>query len=267
MSYYGSSFIFDGIPSEGYELMMYDVGLPSDSDVAFASTGTIQEEVIGKRWKPYFYGLQRGTKLQLVLTFGVNQHRIDNGQFLDRTEIAQIAAWLTGYDEYKFLSIDQEDMIGLRFKCIFTNLAIVPYGNVPWALRATVTCDSPYAYMLPEKFSQAVTDTRIFMLRNLSSLSGYYLPKVIIRLDGGNSFEVTNLSDNARSMAFFDLPDGISEIAIDCNLGLITSNTYANMYEHWNKKFLRLKRGVNKIKVTGRGSIEITCEFPVNVGG
>ena len=91
MSFFGRSFVFNSIPCEAYELMMYDVGSAEQGGGEFASTVTIEEEVVGNRQKPYFYGVKYDRKLELQLVFGVNQRRIDSQKFLDRYEIDQIA--------------------------------------------------------------------------------------------------------------------------------------------------------------------------------
>lgn len=267
MSFYGSTFVFNGIPSEGYDLMLYEVGPIPDTDAPFASMGTIQEEVIGNRWKPYFYGVQQGTKLQFTFTFGVNQERIDAGQFLDRFEIAEIASWLTDRTGYHFLSIDQPDMVDVRYKCMVTALSLVPYGNVPIALRATVQCDSPYAYLHPKTYSFSVTDTRVVSLHNSSSLNSYYWPQMQLTIHGGNSFEIINLSDHGRTLSFTDMPADTGRIMIDNDRQIITCDSGDNLYDCCNLHFFRLKRGMNQIQLTGYGDVTLTCEYPVNVGG
>ena len=44
MAFWGRTFVFDGIPCEAYDLMMYDVGDSGDEDAELASTATIDEE-------------------------------------------------------------------------------------------------------------------------------------------------------------------------------------------------------------------------------
>jgi hypothetical protein len=58
-------------------------------------------------------------------------------------------------------------------------------------------------------------------------------------------------------------------ITIDNDLGKIISSdeTYPNLYQYCNFTWLPLKRGMNKIKVTGSCNLDFVCEFPVNYGG
>ena len=267
MSFYGSTFVFNGIPSEGYDLMLYEIGPVSDTDAPFASIGTIQEDIVGNRWKPYFYGVQQGTKLQFSLTFGVNQRRIDSRKFLDRFEISEIASWLTDRSGYHLLSIDQPDMVDVRYKCMVTALSLLPYGNVPIAFKATIQCDSPYAYLHPKTYSFSVTDSRIVTVHNNSSLNSYYRPVMGITLHGGSSFEIVNLSDRGRIFLLSDIPPDTGTVTIDNDRQIITCNTGQNLYDHCNLKFFRLKRGMNQLRLTGYGDLTMTCEYPVNVGG
>lgn len=69
--------------------------------------------------------------------------------------------------------------------------------------------------------------------------------------------------------AFTDIPAGFANavISIDNQNQIITSSTGDNLYPYFNKKFFRLARGDNRLKITGTGKLKILCSFPVNVGG
>lgn len=266
MAFFGSAFSFDGIPSEQFDLMMYAIE-NEDAGSEFASTVDVSEEVIPGRWRPLFYGVQRGKKLTFDITFGVNHRRIDARKYLDRYELQEVAAWLTGHDVYKDLEIDQEDMRDVRYKCMISALKVVTYGDIPWALQATVTCDSPYAYLREDVSSYFVDGAVLIDVNNMSSHSGYYMPVIEFELTSGDGFSVENLSDDSRTLTISGLPSSIQRVTVDNDRCIITDDQDLNIYDNCNLKWLRLKRGINTLAITGNGTFTIKCEFPVNVGG
>lgn len=267
MGFFGHSFTFDDIPCEEFDLMCYDVGGESSGSGEFASVVTIQEETIASKWKPYFYGTTHdGKKLEFSMVFGVSQDRIDSGRYLDRYELNGIASWLTGHDAYKWLTIEQDDMSFVRYNCIITSLSVVEFGKIPWALQATVTCDSPYGYMSPQTFSYEINGTANIQIENESCLNRYYMPIMDIYMNGGD-FVIKNISDGGRRTAFTSVPASVSHIKVDNDNLVITNDQDINLYPNFNFTFLRLKKGINALQVTGHGTLEITCEFPINTGG
>ena len=269
MAFYGSEFVFDGKSCKEFGLMLYDVGSDSQGDVKFQSVGKAQEDSIAGRYSSFFYGLEQNQSLSFTLIFGVNTDSIDHGESLNRFEIEEIASWLTGHNTRKWLQIVQPDMEGFRYKCIISELKLITHGSLPWAFSCTVTCDSPFAYTYPEVYKYDISDNgaslRIF---NRSTYNGYYKPTVSIKISGGGSVSITNKSDNDRMLSFSDLPSSSLDITIDNENQIITEkNLGLSMYPYFNYNFLRLKRGDNLLQFEGKCSIEIVCEFPVNVGG
>lgn len=269
MAFWGTSFIFNDVPCEDYDLMVYDIGDGKESSSTFASSPTIIEEVVGKRWRPYFYGVNFGQKLEHKITFGVNTERIDNNKWLDRYEIEEISSWLTGHDNYMWLAIQQEDMSYVRFRCIVTSLTLVTYAQIPWTFEATFVCDSAYGYLYPQTYSYNVNGEIEIDFYNESSLNGYYRP--IMRFEGchGENISVENITDGGRKFELSGYPAAASTIVVDNDKYVITTDNTddLNIYPYCNYKFLRLKRGYNKLKITGNCTFKLVCEFPVNVGG
>lgn len=266
MAFYGSSFIFDSVPCDNFELMMYDIDGASQTGGSFASTVTPVEETLPSRWKPIFYGMKFEGRLEFSIVFGANQRRIDEGRYLDRGEMDVIASWLTGVDGYRYLSIVQEDMLYVRYKCYISSLEIVEYGMVPWALKATVTCDSPYAYLYPHEYSYDIDGSALISILNESSLNGYYYPVIEFTRSSGNTLTIENQTDGGRTFTLERIPAAATVIRVDNDRRIITNNADLNLYGKCNFKFLGLKRGYNTLNVTGNGTLKIICEFPVNAG-
>ena len=266
MNFYGKTFYFNNIPCDAFDLMLYDIDGGGESEGEYASPVSIEEEAVGSRWKPYFYGVKYEERLTFDITFGVNTSRIDENRLLDRYETTAIADWLTGHDHYINLDIEQEDMKFVRYKAIITKLEMVTFGQIPYALKATVECDSPFAYMYPEENTFTITTSGTASIYNRSSLNGYYMPVITLSQSGG-TFSIVNTSDANREFKFTSLPGGTGLITVQNDNCLIKCANGLNLYPYFNNQFFRLVKGNNALTITGTGTLKIICEFPINIGG
>lgn len=266
MSFYGSHFSYDGISCIEYDLMLLDIDNTAPNGGGFSSSVNISEDRLNRNYSPIVYGTSQNKPLTFTMVFGLIPARAAAKRELDRWDMEVIASWLTNTDEYKELVIDQNDMDMYKFKCIITDLKIIPWGNIPWAFSATIQCDSPFAYTFPEiyTFSGGTTRNRIF---SKSSFKGFYYPVIEIVRSGAGDITIVNTSDNNRMFKFTDVPAGISSIYVDNQNGIIKDNTGGvNLYPYFNFNFLRLLRGDNYLDITVNGTAKITCEYPINVG-
>lgn len=267
MAFFGESFSFNGIDCMDFELMLYDLESSQQENVSFASTPTVVDELVGDRWKPYFYGVQFDKKLTFTIVFGVNQQRLDDEKYLTRYEIDEISSWLTGHKTYHWLEIMQEDMSHARYRCMISELTLITYGQIPWALGATVTCDGAYAYTYPKEFRYTIDGVREFTFYNESSYNGYFMPYMELSNIQDSSFSIENLTDGGVATTFTDIPDSVEHIIVDNEHEIVKEDGGMNMYPFFNCSFFRLKRGFNKIRVNGRCELKFLCEFPINIGG
>lgn len=274
MAFYGRSFSFNGIPCENFDLMLYNIGEHKNPSRSFSSCTTIVESTTAKRWKPIFCGGKKEHKIEFSLVFGLSPHRLASHQHLDSGEFDAIANWLTGHNEYRWLEIDQDDMIGIRYRAIITSLKVIEYGLLPWAFEATVVCDGPYAYQYPQIFEYDVKNGDTITFYNESTINDYVYPKIEVTISGfgtvgakDSCFAIINQSDNNRTFELSSSTLKNKTIMIDNDLGIMTSAEEDNPYQYFNCKFLRLVNGYNILSIVGSGKLKITCEFPVNVGG
>lgn len=267
MAFWGTEFIFDGVPCSEFGLMVYHFGSSGQEDVNFQN-GEIVEDRIPGRYDALTYGLVQNQSLEYTLVFGANMESIDANRSIDRYEVETIAAWLTGYSTRKWLTIIQDDMESFRYKCFISELKLITYGDMPWAFSCKVSCDSPFAYSLPEEYSYTVNGEEQVILFNRSSFNGFYRPAIEIAMHGGTDVSIQNLSDGNRTFQFAGLPGGNSlVIYIDNKNQVITDNMDLNLYPYFNMKFMRLVRGDNILKIKGSATVKFICEFPVNIGG
>ena len=265
MSFYGSYFSFNSIPCFEYGLMLYDVESTNEGG-KFSSAIDISEDRTVFRYKPLYYGSSQNKPLTFSVIFGADMNLVDLEKHLDRWDMDAIATWLTGHDGYKYLEITQPDMEAMRYKCMISNLEYISYGNMPWAFRCDIRCDSPFAYLYPEKASFDVNGSLKIVFYSRASVK-YFLPKIKISIVTGTDFSIKNHTDNGKITKFEKLPSVPIEIYIDNENEVITNSKGLNIYDCFNFNFLKLLRGNNTLEFTGNGQVEFECEFPINIGG
>lgn len=266
MSFYGSSFSFDGKSCEDFGLMLYDFNTTTQGDSKFASGMEIIEDRTAKRFRSLFYGTQYEDPLEFVLVFGVDPDTAARGRDIDRQDMEVISAWLTGHGSYKWLEIDQADLAGIRYRCILTDLEMLEYAGYKWAMTCKVHCDSPFAYTTPMVFQYAVNGAADVVLHSRSSINIPYAPKVEIALHGSPDFSIMN-AEMGEVCSLKGLPQTSDTIWIDGENGVLTGASGLNLYPYYNFVFPRFVRGDNHLTISGTGTVTFTCEFPVNVGG
>lgn len=265
--FYGESFIYDGIASEEFGLMLYEFDGNGQSDVNMTSVGEVVEDWIPSRYRNIDYGVQQNTALTFDLVFGLNPVEVNAGKSIDRWDVQKIASWLTGLDTPRWLSIEQPDMKDVRYKCRFTALKPLSVNGEIYAFSAQITCDGSFAYLLPREYN--VTGSGEITVHSESSMNGLYYPNLEIVLQGGGNLTIIN-STNGTGMSFKDLPSAAMTITVDGLNGVISSSEKLNVYSYLDGfDFLALSRGDNTITVatvSAETVVKIICEFPVNVG-
>lgn len=266
MSFYGSSFTFDGRSCEEFGLMLYDFDNTTQGSSAFAKE-KIYEDRVSHRHRSLFYGTNYEDGLEFKLVFGADEYAAAQKEEIDRQEMEVVSSWLTGQNGYKWLTIDQPDMEGLRYRCIMTDLEMVELGFSKWAFTCNVHCDSPFAYMLPQKFTYTISDSVDVTLCSRSSSNLPYFPALSINLESGGDVSIVNHSDHDRTFSMIGVPASVGQISLDGESGIILCESGLNLYQYCNFMFPRLVRGDNNLTISGNGTISFLCEFPVNVGG
>ena len=255
-------FTFAGESSLQYGLMVCDIGGTGQDAVAFGNAGNIVSSRTVSRIQPVHYGVKYNEEpLTFRLVFG-------SDRALDRFEMENVANWLTGYQDYQWLTIDQPDLAHVQFRCLVTSLTPIFHGWLPVAFDATITCDCPYAYGYPFEFTYSVSGTQNVLFRNNSSVREYLKPELKIAPSGGTDFKIINHSDGDREFAFTGLPASVSPITVDNNRGIISdANGEYNLYRYFNMNFFRLVHGDNNLELSGNGTVTISGRFLHNVAG
>lgn len=256
MSFYGLSIIYGGRPSEEFGLMLAHVGSTKQEPGKVGGKLAIMEDRTSLRHDPIHYGTTQNDGLSFPISLVVS----DGSRRLDRYDIAAIAGWLSGHKQYKELVICQEDMAGILYRALITELEAIEVGSYAVGVRATVVCDAPYAYF---RCADTVIEGGASIYHNRSNLNDYYLPKLILSGVGAEASIVNKTT--GETFALSGMSAAQKTIHMDCANGLLESSDGADLYECWNEVSPRFVRGGNLLAVSG-GTLTIKNEFPWSIG-
>ena len=264
MSFYGSSFIFDGKSSELYDLRLFEFE-PSNPSESFAGgTASIKEEWLYRREVPYYYGRFYESTLEFDFTVG-------SFSAIDGSSRHAIETWLLGRATYLPLRIVQDDISDVMFNVILSQSTHHYIGNLAYALTLHARCDRPWGIYNPPTYGRTYTGGFVsgetFNYFNASAYSGYNKPNLSITMGlTGGYFSLVNHTDNEREFRFDDLYPN-ETVTVDNDRGIITSSTGLFRMANFNKKFFRTVQGINNITISGYPlSFSLDTTFARGVG-
>ena len=255
-------FTFAGESSAMYGLMIYDIDGNAQDNVPFGNRADIIEDRTLRRIQPIHFGVDyNSSPLEFRLVFG-------SERYLDRYDLESISLWLTGHQQYQWLTIDQPDLARVQFRCLFTEVTPISIGWLPIAFEATVRCDCPYAYGPPFHLRRQIQGETEILFQNNSSVREYIKPDLFFQPDPGTTdLRIVNESDSGREFLLSSIPEG-AKVSVDNRNGIITESVYGyNLYPGFNMNFFRLVRGANRLAVTGNGALCISGRLLYNVAG
>jgi phage-related protein len=132
--FYGKTFIFDGQPSEFYNLYLGELN-GSGEGTTTAQDVTLLTQKVYRRPVPLLYGAEQTP----VLSFPLSFYSPDE---ITAESLSEISGWLFSQQNYKVLRICQNDMSDIYFNCFLTAPQITRVGNIIQAISCTVMCYS-----------------------------------------------------------------------------------------------------------------------------
>jgi phage-related protein len=248
-NFYGSEFIYDGIPSSVYDVRILSLEAGGTTNSPAGSDTEIVQEKIYRRSRPYFYGRSTNTNLEFDLTIG----SLDPVSAINRSAIE---SWLIGGMNYAPLQIVQDDMSNITFNVIFNKGTNAYVGNINRGMTVHAFCQDPWGFdsskILTKTYSGSAIVNDAFNFYNGSADKDYLKPLITFTMGGASAdISITNVADNSRAMTFTGLSSG-ETMTIDCNRGTIKSSTgLLRMTNFTSKKFFRLVHGWNNINILG----------------
>lgn len=290
MAFLADTFFFDNASCDDYELVLAGIDGGGDSNSAFASAPEISDVYLPRKWRSHFYGVTRPEKLTFELSCMLTPCRIDAEEYLTREEIETISRWLTSPDSYRWLQIQQEDMMTdgsnptalYRYRCLVTGLELIFVNDYPCGVRITVTCDSPYAYLPHYSTTRTVTingqPTTVSIMNSATPERGVN-PVLTFDLSDDLEDEIgpikINNTTTGEELTISTLPTTVRHFVVDCERQIISADDGSNLYQYCNFVFPHLARGTNSLTVSISGpniqtppsiTLDIDCDFPVDIG-
>lgn len=263
MSFWGSSFIFDDVQSEVYDLRLFDFEPSNPSSIGEGGDALINEQWLYRREVPYFYGRYYESPLEFDFTVG-------SFSPIDGATRHAISAWLLGRSNYLPLRIVQDDIVDITFNVIFTISPRLYVGNLNYALSLHARCDRPWGLYYPPTFVRTytinpVSDTANYY--NMSTYGGYNKPITTFTMNSaGGTCTIVNQTDNNRTFTFTGLSP-YETMTVDNDKGTIVSSASALRMTNFNKNFFRLIQGSNDLTISGNiSSLYIDAVFSRGVG-
>jgi len=264
MPFHAKVFIYDGIPSEQYDLYLGDVGGSGESTTSGSNDVGLLTQKLFRRPVPLYFGAEQTPVLSFPLSiYSPNEITADS--------YSTISGWLFGSQNYHELRICQDDMYETYFNALLTAPQVMRIGNVIQTITSTVICDSPWGYREPKTFTEnygdgySIHDTINFYNESANSFYTYPTELVITANIFGGSITITNASDMNRQFVLTLLP--LEVLTLNCDLQFISSSLVTYPLSKFNKMWLRFVRGLNVLSVVGNiSNISITSPIAVKVG-
>jgi len=260
MGFYGRSFIYDGIPSETYNLYISDIDANAINNSMASSSMDIKEQKIFRRATPYLYGMTPSPNLEFSFS-AFSEDEIDASGF------ELISKWLFSSRSYKAFQIDQPDIQDVVFYSVLQDPEVVRVGGLIQGFTCNVVCNSPFAFKFPKTTTytyttEIVDSTEIYY--NGSDDTGNYLYPTSMTITMNNTdgdVSITNLNDDNRVVSYTGL-SGNEVLTISPMYETLSSSTGLNRLGNSNYKFLRLVAGENQLQIEGNvASISMTNEL------
>lgn len=256
-----TDFTYDGISSTvmNVHLISADTGMV---EMPFGYSREIIEESISNKSQPYFFGFKRDC-LKLDIEIGKIGCTNEECEWTYE-ERKKIVEWFW-QDEYKpFVSLDNPELI---YYCTpigeskrFDNGLL--HGYIKLQLR----CNSPHAYSPTyiESYNYQLGMSNVIEITNLSNVDEYYCPEIQFNMLNSNDITIVNLT-TGEDFIFTGLEIG-ENVYVDNALKQIETDK-ADTYRlsNFNKKWLRLVKGVNRLEIIGEVNVVFRGSYPISI--
>lgn len=256
-------FIFDGIRSVDMDIHIVRIGESGHVQSPYWGSRSVEEHGrVSKRNTSYHYGVSKDPIVFTVQLALLDRH--NNPRTWTPEERFKIAKWLV-HDDYKeFQASDDLGKIYYAMCVEDSNLFLI---NSKGYVEITFTTNSPYAWspLYIDTFDLSNNEEReTIIIKNRSNVDNRYMPKIEIELIEGEEFTLTNLSNKGKKFKFTDLKEG-EVISVDNENRMVYSSRQINInpFKNFNRGWLELVYGSNRIEVEGKCKIRIKMQFPI----
>lgn len=266
--FWNKSFIFNGIPSETYNLRILNFDAGGSGESSAMGDPTIIQKWIQTRKKPYLFYVAYNSPLEF-------DFEIANYDPLTSIDRSLISKWLLGKQSYLPLRIVADNMMDAYFNVIFSNPTYLYVGNVNYGMRLHAVCDAPWAWTTEKTLSltfdgSSLQDYDFTFYNDSDDKSDYLYPTISFKISNhasAGNFSLTNSSDNSREFSFSGLYS-LEEIDVDNDRQIINTSSSSLRLSNFNKNWFRLVPGRNTLNISGYlTSFSMDYSFPRIIGG
>lgn len=249
-------FRYDGTSSQNYGLQIvdFDDGAVKETD-AFSPTLSLQKVPGAVR---FFHG---GIEYDSAPTC---EFSVVSEQELTPAIRRTLLSWLVGRKQFKALQFIGGDNSDFTYYCVFTSARTIWINGRCHGLRLTAQFDSPFARGTAT-IATAASGTSTIQIENKSDIvDGYVYP--IVQFTGG-SIDIVNTTDDSQRHFTFSGLTSSEVITVDNEVRHISSTIGGEKLSKFtSKNWLRLRPGVNSLRITAAGAVTITCPYYAMIG-
>lgn len=234
MSIYCDSFIYDGIISSDFGLIISSFNPPKLEENSSGSTIKLNASKVplSNVWKNY------NSEYDRYIEFDVEVSKSNFSGF-DVDEISTLNRWLIRKDDYRWFQF-----YCMEFGEVFLNATAIQCEQLTicekiYGLRYKFVTNSPFAYTGEQIFSLKMTGSRQeFIIYDNSDEIGFIYPALEIQVLEDGDLEITNLLDN-RTCGIKGCTAG-EVIQIDQHKGVKTNNISHSIFLTFNWIYPRI---------------------------
>lgn len=247
-----TEFIYDGISSTTYGLKMASF----NDNVLDETSYVVPNVVVGKsKESKRFHYLDITYDTPPTYEFSVVSEQAIHEELL-----SEILIWLDARKGFKPLIILQSTLADFTYRCIFKVTSIVYHGGKCVGLNLSATFDSLYVTGRP--IERAVfgsgEEQEITIYNDSDNVDEYIYPTVEFDTEDGK-ISIINVTDDENREFSFDGVEKNTPYVVDNELRMIKGSS-GYLLDKFSKKWLRILRGKNKLKIRVNGSVMIS--FP-----
>lgn len=261
MEVMGYPFIFNGIPSEQYNASL--VFLDEDAQKRPSGSNTNFDIVqIRRNPKQFCVDATQSESLKFGIEVAFNDP-------VDIYTLTQVKDWLGGPLQFSQLQICAENFNSFYFNCYIELKEDLIYNGGYYGVTGEVHCDAPFAWEFERTKTYNLTagSTNNLYFNNVSADSELLRPLITITMGSAGDFSLTDVQNNNSITSFTGLSAG-EVLTLDNLYGIITSSTGLRRVSNFNKIFLKMPKGQNKLIVTGNAvKLQITYTNAKRLGG
>lgn len=232
--FYSGNFIYNGKRSDDYYIHLV------------SENGDVLNE----------YGINFSDEEEITLTFC---YASEYGEaYVWSDEILEfVHEWFITDNFNPFISEDSEDLMYLlRGKSITKRFT----PDFKGLIDVTFDVYSNYAYK--KQVVNVNNSTKPFYVTNLSNVNKEYRPIIELNNIQTDTITISNLTYPSEDFILTDIAIG-SNVIIDNEIGTITDSNGNNLIMNSNRKWIGLKRGRNRLQITGDCSAKVKSLYPI----